>query len=148
MSAASERTPEEEGTAGRRRRARAGWGDEQPGPADAPKRLADGLDRVVATLGDTMGQPPAGGRPRLVGSGERSPTSGTSALFTRWEAWVGPGIAAHAWPVGVQRGELIVGTDDPAWASQLRWMAADLLERIAAEGGPQLNGLQVRVRPR
>jgi predicted nucleic acid-binding Zn ribbon protein len=48
----------------------------------------------------------------------------------------------------VHDGQLIVVTDDPAWASQLRWLASELVARIAEGDGPRLTGILVRVRPR
>lgn len=103
----------------------------------APQRLGESLDRVV----DGLGRGSARAR-------QASPTKGASGLFSRWAELVGPDIAAHARPHGVQDGRLIVVTDDPAWASQLRWLANDLLARIAAADGPELAGLVVRVQPR
>jgi predicted nucleic acid-binding Zn ribbon protein len=72
---------------------------------------------------------------------------GISSLFARWEQLVGPDIAAHARPVGIEDRELIVTTADPAWAAELRWLANDVVARIEARGGPSLVGLRIRVRP-
>jgi predicted nucleic acid-binding Zn ribbon protein len=104
--------------------------------------LAEGLDRVVAGLGDDRG--PGDG-----GSGSArsaNATRGASGLFSRWDELVGPAIAAHARPRRVQDGRLVVVTDDPAWAAQLRWLESDLVRRISEAGGPPLEGLIVRVR--
>jgi hypothetical protein len=41
-----------------------------------------------------------------------------------------------------------VAVDDPSWATQLRWLEADLVARISAELGPGVvTGLQLLVRP-
>jgi len=55
-----------------------------------------------------------------------------SAVFARWEELVGPAVAAHATPRSLQDGQLKVEVDDPAWATALRLLAADLLGRLAA----------------
>jgi predicted nucleic acid-binding Zn ribbon protein len=105
-----------------------------------PRRVADGLDRVLNGLGQGRRSGPQSGRP--------SAATGSAGLFSRWEQLVGPEIAAHARPLGVRDGELVVVVDDPAWASQIRWLSHDLLVRIASTGGPSLEGLRVRVKPR
>lgn len=59
----------------------------------------------------------------------------SSALSTLTDAWaelVGPTMAEHTDPVTVHHGTLVVRVDDPAWAAQLRWMQAQLVERLAA----------------
>jgi predicted nucleic acid-binding Zn ribbon protein len=55
------------------------------------------------------------------------------AVFARWEELVGPEIAAHASPKSLRNGALVVVADQPAWATQLRFMATDLLARVQAE---------------
>jgi predicted nucleic acid-binding Zn ribbon protein len=113
-------------------------GDAQPaGDGRAPRRLGESLDRVVEGLGGNSTKAVSG-----------SPTKGSSGLFSRWAELVGPDIAAHARPQRVHDGQLIVVTDDPAWASQLRWLASELVARIAEGDGPRLTGILVRVRPR
>ena len=127
-----------------------GVGDDR----DAPRPMADSLDRVVAGLAEDPRR--AGGSSRAPGpTGEgdtagrpHGRTQGASALFSRWEELVGPAIAAHARPLRLQDGRLVVLTDDPAWASQLHWLATDLVARIAESGGPRLDGIVVRVRRR
>lgn len=70
----------------------------------------------------------------------------TSTVFARWEELVGTDIAAHARPVSLQRGILVLAVDQPAWASQLRYMTAELLTRIAeATGGAEVTEIHLRV---
>ncbi len=60
----------------------------------------------------------------------------SSTVFSRWEQIVGPDIAGHARPVSLHRGVLVLAVDHPAWATQLRYMTAELLTRVAeATGG-------------
>jgi len=76
------------------------------------------------------------------------PDSGVlSAVFSRWEALVGPDIAFHAVPRSLRNGTLVVEVDHSAWATQLRWLSADLLARIQAETGAEaVTALRVTVR--
>jgi predicted nucleic acid-binding Zn ribbon protein len=68
-----------------------------------------------------------------------------TAVFSRWEQLVGPDIAAHASPVSLRDGTLVVIADQPAWATQLRFLASDLLTRIRAEAGaPELMKIEIR----
>ncbi|HUS60638.1 MAG TPA: DUF721 domain-containing protein [Acidimicrobiales bacterium] len=53
-----------------------------------------------------------------------------------WPGAVGADIAAHTSPTGLVDGVLTVRVDDPAWATQLRFLAADLAVRIDAVVGP------------
>lgn len=70
-------------------------------------------------------------------------------VFSRWPQLVGDAVAAHARPVGLRDGVLTVSVDDPAWATQLRFLEADLCQRIAAVAGEgAVRELVVRVAPR
>ena len=81
-----------------------------------PARLGDLVDRWGASRGI--------GRARTV-----------AAVFEGWDAIVGPVIAAQCRPVELRATRLVVETEDPAWASQLRWLAPELLARLAATAG-------------
>jgi predicted nucleic acid-binding Zn ribbon protein len=58
-----------------------------------------------------------------------------ATVFGAWEKVVGPDVAAHSRPVKLADGELTVEAESTAWATQLRLLAASLLQRIAAEVG-------------
>jgi predicted nucleic acid-binding Zn ribbon protein len=58
-----------------------------------------------------------------------------SSLFSRWEEIVGPLIAAHAWPLRVVDGVLRIGVEQPGWATQLTFLAPELLRKVAAATG-------------
>ncbi len=60
------------------------------------------------------------------------------AIFGDWAQIVGPQLAAHTKPESFADGELAVSADSPAWATQVRLMAAQLVQRIAAELGHDL----------
>lgn len=104
-----------------------GW---RPLPGREPDRLVragDGVDQVLRHLG--------------------APSRGAlNALFTRWSELVGPRVAEHAELVGIADGRLTVRVDDPAWASQIRWLEQELVTRAAAIVGPDVvSGIDVRV---
>ena len=81
----------------------------------------------------------------LKGAGAKA----TAGVFGRWEDVVGPHVAAHARPVVLDDGRLVVEVDEPGWATQLRYLEADLLEQLAAVAGPgAVRSIEVRVRHR
>jgi predicted nucleic acid-binding Zn ribbon protein len=101
-----------------------------PGTEDSdPRRLADSLDRVARQVG--------------------APGAGTLAsVFGHWEEAVGASVAGHARPASLARGTLVVVVDDPAWATQLRYLGADILRRLhELVGGPVADRIEVRVGP-
>ena len=57
------------------------------------------------------------------------------SAFGRWAEIVGPELAAHATPDGLEDGELTVQADSTAWATQLRLLAGTLVKRLNAELG-------------
>ncbi len=99
---------------------------------------------------------PAGGEPRPVGESlgriarhlGAPPPGALTLVFDGWEELVGPAVAAHARPVSLARGTLVVAVDQPAWAAQLSWLEADLLRRFDERlGVGVVRALTVRVRP-
>jgi predicted nucleic acid-binding Zn ribbon protein len=102
-----------------------------PPPDRGPRPVRESLDRLAAGLG-----------------GGRGDSASLAALFTRWEEAVGGDVAAHARPLSLRDGRLVVGADDPAWAAQLRWLEAHLLRRLGDLLGPDVvTAVDVRVRP-
>jgi predicted nucleic acid-binding Zn ribbon protein len=57
-------------------------------------------------------------------------------VFADWASIVGPDIAAHCQPSGLQNGELRIAAESTAWATQLRLMASALLASLVRELGP------------
>jgi len=100
-----------------------------PGSAERdPSRVGDSLDRLVRHLG--------GPSSAAVGS-----------LFGHWPELVGEQVAAHADPVSLRDGTLVIAVHDPAWATQLRFLEGEILGRVrAALGGADVDRLEVRVR--
>ena len=67
-------------------------------------------------------------------------------LFERWEELVGAGIAAHAKPISLRNGQLLVEVDTNAWATQLRFMTSELVEKCCAElGAGAVKQIELRV---
>jgi predicted nucleic acid-binding Zn ribbon protein len=104
------------------------WRPSRPSAAERdPRPVADSLDRVTRSMGAPRAQLLA-------------------AVFAHWEQLVGPDIAAHAQPRSLRHGVLIVAADQPAWATQLRYMATDLLARIRSEtDAEEITEIQVTV---
>lgn len=93
-----------------------------------PTRVGAGLDRLMRQMG---------------GPGADTITT----LFGRWPELVGEQIAAHTTPIALRRATLVVAVDDPAWASQLRWLERDLTGRVGEALGVSVEAIEVRVRP-
>ena len=100
-----------------------------PGGERPPRRVGESLDRVAASLGVS-----------------RATT--LTGVFASWEELVGPSVAGHARPRSLKAGTLVVAVDDPSWATQLRWLEAELLTRLEDVLGPgQVARIEVRVVP-
>ncbi len=98
----------------------------QPGPG--PRRVAESLDRLATSLG--------------------VPSAGVlTTLFSAWPELVGDAVAAHSRPRSLRDGVLVVAVDEPAWATQLRWLESDLLVRLGEVlGEGVVQSIDVRVR--
>lgn len=112
---------------------RRGHGAWEPADDDGrrpPVPLAEGLDRALRGLGL-----PA--------------STAVLAVFGRWEDVVGEQVAGHSRPVSLEGGRLVVHVEEPGWATQLRYLEADLLRRLAAVAGEGVvTKVDVRVRHR
>jgi predicted nucleic acid-binding Zn ribbon protein len=98
-----------------------------PGDVPEPRLVRDSLPRLTQLFGAPV-------------------PSVLTALFARWEEIVGPLIAAHAWPVRVVDGVLRIGVEQPGWATQLTFLAPDLLRKVAAAtGDSSIQKIEVKV---
>ena len=95
-----------------------------------PKSIKASLDRVSRSLG--------------------GPDAGSlSGLFGRWADIVGPQLAAHARPLSLSSGVLVVAVTEPAWATQLTFLEGELLGRFReALGDGVVDRVEVRLRRR
>jgi len=66
-------------------------------------------------------------------------------VFGAWDDVVGAAIAAHVQPVRLADGVLVVEVDEPAWATQFRFLADGVRERLAADAGVIVERIDVRV---
>ena len=104
------------------RRGRCAVNDDEPVPVTAS------LDGLLRSLRGGAGRVEVGG------------------VFGRWEESVGPMIAAHVRPVRLEHGVLLVEVDEPAWSTQVRFLADDIRRRLREESGVEVASLEVRVR--
>ena len=69
-----------------------------------------------------------------------------ATVFARWDDIVGASVAAHATPKSLVRGALVVAVDQPGWATQLRYLAPDIVARINEIAGQgTVERLEVKV---
>jgi len=59
----------------------------------------------------------------------------TARLFASWEQIVGPEVAARCRPTSLKGGVLKVRTESAVWASEFRYLSADVIARINSELG-------------
>ena len=96
-----------------------------------PQTLSQALDEVLQSL-----QP----------AGKPGPSAKTvGGVFARWEDAVGEGIASHARPVRLSDGVLVVEVDDPAWATQVKFLELTVRTRLQEVAGVTVERLEVRV---
>lgn len=67
-------------------------------------------------------------------------------VFGRWNETVGDAVAKHVQPVKLDGGKLVVEVDDPAWATQLKFLEVNLRERLLESTGARIDSFEVRVR--
>lgn len=96
-----------------------------------PIRLTDSLTGVVRSL-----RPDAAAAPSAQSLG---------GVFGRWVEAVGEPVAKHVRPVKLDGGRLVVEVDDPAWATQLRFLEATLRQRVLDVTGVALDSIEARV---
>jgi predicted nucleic acid-binding Zn ribbon protein len=66
-------------------------------------------------------------------------------VFGRWEDAVGETVAAHVRPVRLDDGVLTVEADEPAWATQVKFLSGTITARLAEVAGVQVERVEVRV---
>ena len=94
-----------------------------------PVSIGDALARVQAELGLPQGD-------------------ALHALTNGWDDVVGRDVAAHARLDALRDGVAAIVVDSPLWASQLRYLERDIVERAnALVGSAVVTGIRVRVAP-
>jgi predicted nucleic acid-binding Zn ribbon protein len=66
-------------------------------------------------------------------------------VFGRWDDAVGPAVAAHVRPVRLDQGVLTVEADEPAWATQVKFLSSTITSRLAEVAGVHVERIDVRV---
>jgi predicted nucleic acid-binding Zn ribbon protein len=95
-----------------------------------PLALRDSIDAVVRSMR---------------GTGARS----LAGVFGGWDEAVGAQVAAHARPVSLVDGCLVVEVDHPGWATQLRFLETDVLQQLReVAGADEVRRIEVRVKGR
>ncbi|MEK7424707.1 MAG: DUF721 domain-containing protein [Actinomycetota bacterium] len=67
-------------------------------------------------------------------------------VFGRWDEAVGAAVARHVQPVKLDGTRLTVEVDDPAWATQLKFLEATLRTRLLEQTGAEITDFEVRVK--
>jgi predicted nucleic acid-binding Zn ribbon protein len=67
-------------------------------------------------------------------------------VFGRWELKrSASALAAHVQPVKLDGTTLVVKVDDPAWATQLKFLETTLKQRLLEVAGATIERIEVRV---
>jgi predicted nucleic acid-binding Zn ribbon protein len=66
-------------------------------------------------------------------------------VFGRWDEAVGEAVAAHVQPVRLDNGVLTVEADEPAWATQVKFLTGTITARLADVAGVHVERIEVRV---
>lgn len=81
-----------------------------PSTDTAPTSVKDTLDRLASTLG-------------------LSSVDVINELFLGWNDIVGPDLGIHCSPVRLEDGVLTVKANDQQWATELKWVRAQMITR-------------------
>ncbi len=100
------------------------------------------MSRDPIPLGDSL----SGVVRSLRGAAQASPVSAMGGVFGRWEEAVGDAIARHVQPIKLDGDRLVVEVDDPAWATQLGFLEANLRDRLLEVTGARIAHFDVRVK--
>jgi predicted nucleic acid-binding Zn ribbon protein len=74
------------------------------------------------------------------------PAGAVGTIFGRWQEIVGPAIASHVRPLRLEGDTIVVGADHPAWATQIRQLAPEILARVRDAYGQDDAPVQLKVR--
>jgi predicted nucleic acid-binding Zn ribbon protein len=66
-------------------------------------------------------------------------------LFGRWDDAVGAQVASHVTPLKLDEGVLFVEVDDPAWATQVKFLTPMIIGRLAEIAMVRVDRVEVRV---
>ncbi|NNE11667.1 MAG: DUF721 domain-containing protein [Ilumatobacter sp.] len=66
-------------------------------------------------------------------------------VFGRWTEAVGEQVAEHVRPVKLDERILVVEVDDPAWATQVKFLTTMITGRLQEVAGVEVDRIDVRV---
>ncbi len=101
--------------------------DEEPTPGKPLKPLNDVLGKVLRRM-------------------KMSDETSALGLFSHWRQIVGDGVADHVTPLRLEKRVLTVEVDDAAWATQLKFLEAQLLSTLKQHVGHEVDSLHIKVR--
>ena len=101
-------------------------GDETP-ENEQYSHLSDEIDALLRRLGSES-------------------TFVVAGIFGNWAQLVGDTVALHASPIKLDSGRLLVEVDEPAWATQMRFLESEIISKISASTGSTITGIDVRVK--
>jgi predicted nucleic acid-binding Zn ribbon protein len=96
-------------------------------PGRAPRQLSDVVNKVLQRM-------------------KVSDSGSSMSLFSQWRDIVGDAIADHVTPKRLEKRVLTVEVDDPAWATQLKFLEKQLLSTLRTKAGDEVDSLDVKVR--
>ena len=100
--------------------------------------IGDSLNSVIRSLRNDSSDTASSGQT----------ASQLGGVFGRWADAVGDAVAAHVKPIKLDGTKLIVEVDDPAWATQLRFLETALKQRLLEVAGATVETVEVRVKGR
>ena len=109
-----------------------------------PVPIGDSLDKVVRSLRDDTS--PAVSSKQMPTQMPTQMARQMGGVFGRWAEAVGDAVAAHVKPIKLDGTKLIVEVDDPAWATQLRFLETTLKQRLLEVAGATIDTIEARVR--
>ena len=106
---------------------RAAMDEEEFNLGRAPRALGDVLAKVLRRM-------------------KVSDESTALGVFSHWREIVGDPIADHVTPKRLEKRRLTVEVDDPAWATQLKFLESQLLSTLKEHVGDEVDSLDIKVR--
>lgn len=104
-------------------------------PAERKAKRAAAATRSGAGPDDRDPQPLGRAIDRLLTDRGWQTDAAVGGVLGRWAEIVGPELAAHCRPESYTDGELVVIADSTAWATQLRFLAPQLVRTLNTELG-------------
>ena len=98
--------------------------------------INESLNSVVRSLRNDV--------PESASAGQAASQMG--GVFGRWDEAVGDAVAMHVKPVKLDGTRLVVEVDDPAWATQLRFLETTLKQRLLDVASVTIETIEARVR--